>query len=321
MKFQELKKALNSGIDRFYIINGKDAFLRTKAQQMIEQKAVPTLQDINITRYNDDNYNLDLILSDLDAMPMMSENRIVVLKDLNLRSSNDVQLIQKKIEKKSLNNILVINDGNGLNWYKSLIKFATVVDCSPLDEFMLQKIALKGFQDNDVSIEAGALSLLIQYCNSDLNRITNEVNKLSNFVGKGGKVTKEVVSNTVHKDLEYNIFELSNAVAKKDSEEALQIVSYLLTQKESAQVLLMMLLSNFRRMFFATISKQTNAEIAQKLGVKEYSIKIAKDLARKFTPVKLKSILDFGGELDYKIKSGAMTAENAIYYFISNITL
>ena len=82
-----------------------------------------------------------------------------------------------------------------------------------------------------------------------------------------------------------------------------------------------MLLSNFRRMFFAAISKDTPATLAQKLGVKEYAIKVAKDLSRRFTPVKLKNILEFGAELDLKIKSGSMNAENALYYFITNITM
>ena len=321
MKFQELKKSLVGGVDNFYIINGKDAYLRTKAQQMIEDKAVVNLKDINITRYNDDNYNFDAILSDFDAMPMMDENRVVVLKDLNIRASSDISLIQKKIEKKQLHNILIINDGVGANWYKGISKFATIVDCAPLDEIMLQRIALKTFQDNQVMIEQDALRSLVQYCSFDLNKINNEVNKLSNYVSKNGKVTQKVVDEVVHKDLEFNIFELSDAVSKKDGEKALSIVNYLLTQKEQPQVLLMMLLSNFRRMFFAAISKQTNAELADKLGVKEYSIKIAKDLSRRFTPVKLKNILDFGGELDYKIKSGSMNAENALYYFITNITI
>lgn len=320
MKFQELKKSLSQNLDGFYIINGKDAYLRQKAQQMIENRAVSNLQDINITRYTDDNYNLDSVLSDLDAMPMMSENRVIVLKDLTIKSSTDANFLLKKIEnRKEYHNILIINDGMGQSWYKNLTKLATLVDCSPLDEVMLQKIALKGFQDNGVEVDIVALKLIIQYCNGDLTRINNEVNKLSNYVGKGGKVTKENVEEIVHKDLEFNVFELSNAVAQKDSKTALKIVSFLLTQKESPQVLLMMLLSNFRRMFFATISKETNAEIAKKLGVKEYSIKIAKDLAKRFTPIKLKNILDFGGELDYKIKSGSINAENALYYFITNI--
>ena len=322
MKFEELKRSLSQGIDSFYIINGKDGYLRQKAQEMIENKAVPTLKDINITRYNDDNYNLDAILSDLDAMPMMADNRVVVLKDITMRSTSDSAFILKKLEsKQKTNSILIINDGLGQNWFKNLTKYATIVDCSPLDEVMLRKIALKSFQDNQVNISIDALQALIQYCSADLLKINNEVNKLSNYVGQGGMVNKKVIDEIVHKDLEYNIFELSNAVSKQDANTALQIVKYLLTQKESPQVLLMMLLSNFRRMFFAVISKESTAEIANKLGVKEYAIKVAKDIGKRFTPIKLKKILDFGGELDYKIKAGEMNAENALYYFITNITL
>ncbi len=321
MKFVELKKSLNTKMFPFYIIKGKDVYLRNKAQEMIENKCVGSLKEINITRYNDENYNIESILTDLSAMPMMADYRVVVLKDINPKSNIDISAILKAIENKSTSNVLIISDAQDSNWYKNLTKYATIIDCDPLDELMLQKIALKSFQDSNVQIDATALKMLVEFCNLDLSRINNEVNKLCNYVGKNGLVNAGVVSDVVHKDLEYNIFELSNAVAKKDGVLALKIVQQLLMQKESAQVLLMMILSNFRRMFFAIISKNTPAELAKKLGVKEFAIKKAKEMARGFTPVRLKSILDFGAELDYKIKAGNITAENAIYFFITNITI
>lgn len=321
MKFSELKKELNNKVARFYIIKGDDAFLRTRAQQMIENRSVKTLEDLNITRYNDENYNIESILTDLSAMPMMSDFRVVVLKDLTVKSSNDIDAIHKLLDKKLTNNILIINDGINVNWYKPLMQDAVVVDCGALDETMLQRIALKDFQNNGVSINADALQNLIRFCNCDMGRISNEVNKLSNYVGKSNTVTNEIVKQLVTKDLEYNIFELSNAVAKKDGATAIGIVKHLLNQKESSQVLLMMILSNFRRMFFAVITKDSNAELAKKLGTKEYAIKIAKDLGKRFGAMRLKNILEFGAELDYKIKSGAMTADNALYFFITNISL
>ena len=321
MKFSELKKELNNRVDRFYIIKGKDAYLRTRAQQMIEHRCVKGLEDVNITRYNDENFNIESIITDMTAMPIMSDFRVVVLKDVNIKSSTDVTTIQKTLEKNISSNILIINDGTELNWYKPLLGLAIVVDCDTLDEIMLQRIALKGFQDNEVNINADALQNLVRFCNGDLGRINNEVNKLSNFVGKTNTITNEVIKQLVTKDLEYNVFELSNAVSKKDCATALNIVKQMLNQKESAQVLLMMILSNFRRMFYASISKETNLDLAKKLGTKEYAIKIAKDLGKRFGAMRLKSILEFGAELDYKIKSGGMTAENALYFFITHITM
>ena len=321
MKFEELKKSLNNQVLPFYIIKGKDAYLRSKAQEMIENKCVNSLKDINITRYNDENFNLESVLTDLSAMPMMADYRVIVLKDLNIKSATDTNAILKALQTKNQCNVLIISDSLESNWYKSLVSLATIIECDGLDELMLQKIALKTFQDNQVKIDAASLKMIVQFCNGDLSRINNEVNKLCNFVGEGGTVTPKIVNETVHKDLEYNIFELSNAVAKKDGELALSIVQQLLMQKESAQVLLMMILSNFRRMFFFIISKDTTLALSKKLGVKEFAVRKAKDMARSFTPVRLKSILDFGADLDYKIKSGNITAENAIYFFITNITI
>ena len=321
MKFGELKRELNNDTERLYILKGQDAFLRARAQEMIEKRYIKGLEDINITRYGEENYNIEAILTDMTAMPMMSDFRVVVIKDVNVKTQADIEAIHKVLQKNISSNILIVSDGIESNWYKTLASLGEIVDCDVLDEGMLQKITLKYFQDNGVDISLEALQKLVKYCSGDLGRINNEVNKLCNYVGQGGMVNTGVVDQLVTKDVEYNIFELSNAVSKKDGATALGIVKYLLNQKESAQVLLMMILSNFRRMFYAVISKETNIELAKKLGTKEYAIKIAKEMGKKFGALRLKSILEFGAELDYKIKSGAMTAENALYFFVTNIAI
>ena len=80
-------------------------------------------------------------------------------------------------------------------------------------------------------------------------------------------------------------------------------------------------MSSFRRLFYVSITKLPDKEIASLLGVKEYSVKISKRMALKFTPKKLKQILDIGGKIDFDVKNSKMDDKNALYYFVSNILL
>ena len=80
------------------------------------------------------------------------------------------------------------------------------------------------------------------------------------------------------------------------------------------------LISNqFRRLFYASISDLTNAELAGLLGVKEFAIMKARQLAKGFSKAQLKKICSLLEEMDYAVKSGAMLQTNALYLLVFNI--
>jgi len=321
MKFQDLKVSLQNGVLPVYLIQGKDAFLRNKAEEMIVNTAVPTLKDINVIIFNDENANIENIMTSGLSLPMMTDKKCIVLRDVILKAEKDIAVLLGLCKNPTPSTCLIIVDSNNNACYKEIAKYAMIVDCATLDAPMVQKIVINILSKFKVSIDITALNTLLAYCNLDLMRITNEAVKLASYVGENGIIKVDDVELLVHKDVEFSIFELGNAVSKGDGKKAINIITLLLEKKEQPQTLMMMIQSNFRRMFYTVSTKLNNKDIADLLGVKEYSIKVARETARNFTPVKLKSILDLGEELDYKIKAGLMSAENALYFFVTNLTI
>ncbi len=318
MKFQELKKSLANGLKNLYYIKGDDAFLRHKAQEMIENSAV-SLKDLNIVRFDDENANAFDIVNACQILPMMDKYRVVVVKG-GFKKADEIKPIIEYAKKPTTTTVLIVVDnGANPNLYKSYSSIAELVDCSKLDSALLSRLVLSELAPYKTKINSDAMESLLSICNFDFTRINNEVIKLANLVGTGETITKDDVLNNVAREIEYDIFELSNAVSVKQGAKALEIIKNLLERKESPQMLLMLIQSTFRRMFYAIGTKESNAEIASKLGVKEYSIKIARDQASRFTLSRLKSIIELGEKLDFDIKSGNMNDENALLYFITNI--
>ena len=317
MKFQELKKSLTK-LENVYFINGDDAFLRQKAVEMIENRAV-TLKDLNIIRFDDENTDIANIVIACRALPMMDEHKVVVCKDIAVKKQDDLKPLVEYARNPTPTTVLVVVDGAGANVYKKFAEVATVVDCSKLDANLLGRLVLSELAHFNCKINSDALSTLLSYCNFDYTRINNEIIKLASLIGGGGTITLNDVHNNVSREIDYDIFELSKAVSVKDGKTAIAIIKNLLDKKESPQMLLMLIQSNFRRMFYAINTKESNAEIASKLGVKEYSIKIAREQGQRFTPARLKKILDLGASLDYQIKAGQMNDENALLDFVANI--
>ena len=338
MKFQELKKNLEAdGLKNIYYILGSDAYLRQKATNMIIDRAV-TMRDLNVSTFTDENTDISNVVDACRSMAMMDKYRVVVLNDLVIKErkkskdkkeeegetadeesgGQDIQALTDYCKNPLSTTILIIIDSKNNATIKKLQKYAETIDCSPMDAIVLTKLVLNELKKYNCTINSDALSKLIEYCANDYTRINNEIIKLGNLL-TGGQVTLQDVEANVPREVEYVVFELTNALSNKDGKKAIEVVENLLTQKEPPQKLFMMIIANFRRMFFATVSKESNLDIANKLGVKEYSIKVAKEMGAKFTPAKLKKILDMGAELDYKIKFGQISDKIALYYYISNI--
>ena len=124
-----------------------------------------------------------------------------------------------------------------------------------------------------------------------------------------------MIENVVTKATEFTVFELTEALGKKDSDKALELVS--LMEKDNAT--LSLITNHFRRLFFIAISDSTNAELASLLGVKEYAIIKARDQIKNFSKMQLKKIYALLEKVDYFIKSGQMQALNALYYLVFSI--
>lgn len=317
MKFQELKKSLTS-IKNAYLVRGSDAFLRQKATDMIIDRSLK-FRDLNLSTFTDENTDISAILSACRSIPMMDERRVVLLRDIAVKKAEEVAPLVEYLRAPLGSTILIIVDSVVSAVYKKLEPLCELVDCSPLDKIMLSKLVANQLDKFGVRINNDALDALVDYCNSDYTRINNEVIKLGNMLGSGGLVTLQIVEQNVHREVEFDIFELGKAVSVKNGARAMEIINQLLIKKESPQVLLMMIVSNFRRMFYAISSKESNAAVAAKLGVKEYAIKVAREVGARFTPGQLKRTLDLGARLDYQIKAGEMNDKNALLNFVSNI--
>ncbi len=318
MKFQELKKSL-SNLYPAYLIRGSDAFLRQKSVDMLIQHTL-TQKELNLSVFNDENTDMSAILSALKSIPMLDKYRLVVLRDISVKKAEDVKPLLAYLKAPLESTILIIVDSNNVSAYKGIEPYCQIIDCSPLDEPMLAKLVATQLAALKVKINSDALHTLVEFCNNDYTRINNEVIKLGNMLDAGSLITKEIIMENVHREVEFDVFELGRAVSVKNGKRAMEIINQLLIQKESPQVLLMMILSNFRRMFYSMSSKESNAIVAQKLGVKEYAIKMAREVGSKFTLPQLKKVLDLGAALDLAIKSGDIAEKNALLYFVSNVS-
>lgn len=307
-----LKKRLAEGIARVYLVEGDDYYLFDRAYAMIKNACGITLEDFNINILDEESYSNDKLFAATELLPVIDERRLVVVKGGKLSEA----------EKKAMTNILlkipkttvvVVLDYN--KNFEFLKKDFVFVDANRMDKDLVKKLVNAYLAKIGKSISADALETLIESCNGYLTRIMNELNKLVCFDLDSEIISKDAVEKLVNKDTEFSVFELTEALSKKDGDKAIRLLKLM----EKEQGVFALISNQFRRLFYAAISDLTNLELAGLLGVKEFAIMKARQLAKGFSKAQLKKICSLLEEMDYAVKSGAMLQANALYLLVFNI--
>src|SRR6202035_1476381 len=144
------------------------------------------------------------------------------------------------------------------SFYKSLVKRAELQVFEKLDSSrggweeeateMVQARAKK----RKLQFDDNALELFVLLTGGDTREIENELEKVDLFLGKERAVNVDLVRELVPLTREGVIFDLSNAMAERDLELALELVRRLLDQGESAiGILLVAILPTVRNLLLA----------------------------------------------------------------------
>lgn len=307
-----LKKRLAEGIARVYLVEGDDYYLFDRAYAMIKDACNITLEDFNVNVFDEESYSNDKLFSATELMPVMDEKRLVVVKGGKLSEAEKKAMtnILLKIPKTTV--VIVLDYNKNFEFLKKDFVF---VDANRMDKELVKKLVNAYLAKIGKRIDSDALETLIESCNGYLTRIMNETNKLICYDLDSESISKIAVEKLVNKDTEFSVFELTEALSKKDGDKAIKLLKLM----EKDQGVFALISNQFRRLFYSAISDLTNSELAGLLGVKEFAIMKARQLAKGFSKAQLKKICSLLEEMDYAVKSGAMLQINALYLLVFNI--
>lgn len=304
-----LLQRLSKKIEPCYLIQGEDILLYDKALELIKNACHLELEEFNLIKFDDDNFKTDTVIDTLNTLPMGSEKKVVLLKNLTKIPEDFKKKLNAYLKSPQPTTCLVIFDFyNNFNFIIS-----EKVSAKRLDESSLSKIVGAELEKAGKAINADAISLLLSYCCDYYSLIFNELEKLK-YCDSDVITTKDIES-LVTKETEFSVFELSEALSKRNVEKAVELLSKMDKDTKTFSLIL----NHFRRMFFVAISKETDQELSKELSVKEFAVTKARALSKNFSKIQLKNIYELLSDVDFYIKNGQMQIENALFYLIFSI--
>ncbi len=320
MKFKDLKKSLTIKVEPIYLVSGEDAFFVERSYKLITDVCVKE-PDLNLTVFDGSALKdkPETLISALMSYPFMSDKRVVAVKEY-YPTSKELNELKGYFEDPLESTVFII-----LNSQKSETiakqKNVCFVDCSKGDYSLLSSWILNETKKAGVTIQQSAVNRLIDYCQSDMTKISGETEKLIAFALGGGEIREEDVFTICVKEEEFKLYEAVDHIAFKRYEKAYEVLTEMLQNAGDGQKLFSALYGYFRRLFYVSVSSLSLQEMAGALKVQEYAVKKAKEQSRSFSPKRLKEIIYKLGEYDAAFKSGSLLPQDAMWNGILNVLI
>lgn len=320
MKYVDFKKFTDeNGAQPIYLFEGEESYFRDKGEALLKARY---LQEATLDYAAFDGAGLkgdkirDLI-SAANSFPFISEKRVVKVSEFYPTEKDYETYLKEFFEDPSTDSILMIcNSQKSKTGSATLAKKpnVTYVDCSRSDEETVKRWIYLTCKKSGVYADGITCGKIANYCLLDMSRIATETEKLIGYCVAAGKdrITDETVEALVYADSEYKIYELANALSRKNYSEYMKIVKDLSVRGFNETAFLSALAAYFKGLYEAATCRGSDKEVALTLGIKEYAVKKNREQASKFTKEDLFRFYETTYGAISGIKCGDLTPSSAL---------
>ncbi|MDY6367672.1 MAG: DNA polymerase III subunit delta [Clostridia bacterium] len=313
MIFADFKRETESGKQyAVYLFEGEESFFFGRGVSYLKSKFL-TEENLNFASFSGD--DVEGVIASFSSLPFMSEKRITLVKEF-YPDAKVISELKGFLENPPTDGMLIVLNAKKSEALKKF-KSVAVIECDKLKPYEAAKWIKAKCAESGVKIGSAA-ELIAEYCLCDMLRIENETEKLIAMCD-GGEITEDVVKDSVYRDSDYEIFRMTDFIAKRQFTQAVTVVSEMLKKENAPNKLILSIYKYFRRLLHARISDLSDDELSRAYGVKPTAVPRIKEQAKKFSSKALKKAVDELADADYQIKSGLASADEKLWITVFGI--
>lgn len=300
---------VNQGPSAFLFI-GKDDYLKEEAIKKIERSILnASSRELDYKVFDAKTSESRDILEHISTLPFMASKRLAVVKNFEELSPEDIARIigYLKVSANSACLIMDTEDDSVLKDYPELSKYSVVSRFGELtdSQFHTRASQMLAATGRGKKIGRDAAMALKELYGSDLGSVSQELDKLSSFVGANTEISQDDIEKVSGRNLISSAFELTDAIELNDIKKALSIVSDLLLSGKKHYEIIGLLCWQMKRLFRARLlldKGMPEARIANavKIGMR-YQARFFKHLrSSSLAQIESKLVVLLESDLDIK---------------------
>ena len=311
----ELKSGKYSPV--YLLMGEEDYYIDTVSDWMEEHIVDPTLRDFDQTVVYGRDVDMKTVVGHCKRFPMMSPVHLVLVKEAQGIDKRLWEHLVPYLQQPSPQTVLVLCYRHGTldkrtAVYKAIAAAGVVYETPKVYDNQVPAWIKAEVATAGCAISDKAAMMLSEFLGTDLGKVANELSKLYPLVPQGGIIDERLVEQQVGISKDYNVFELQNAIGRRDPVMCNRIVNYFAAnpKKNPIQQVLPLLYSYFLKiMFYHQLENKSDA--AKVLGCAPVFVKDYALAANNYSLGKLASCIGYLYEADLRSKgvrnSGTVT--------------
>lgn len=323
----ELKKKI---IKPIYFLFGEDSFRINSTLSEIK-KAVEQIiaSDFDKETYSASNCNLADVISAAKTFPFGNGKKLIVVKNADefKYSASDENFINYILSPAEFTVLVFLYEGkigrSDVQPFKSLLQKNFLFHSAEIRGDLLIKWLIQIVEENNKHISRENATLLVDLVGENRNLLESQLEKIFEYLGDSKEITFHSIDALATKLKVYTIFNLFDAIDKKDNAAALKIAYNLL---DSSDLGLIGIVAMLNKHFSALLridelqkSNLTDAEKAKATGTHPIFYKYLVNAARLYGHKNIFKALKAIFNADVQIKSSSLDEKTILTILIAEI--
>lgn len=310
MNYKEIITSISKkDLKPIYFLMGDEPYYIDKISNEFSKKVLSTeQQEFNqIILYGKDT-TAEQIIAESKQFPFGAEKRMVIIKEG--QHLKNIEKLTPYLEKPQTNTILVIcYKGKSIDkrkkFGKKLKEKCVVFESKKLYNDKIPNWILNYINEHGFEIENNATAVLAEYLGANLSKITNELDKLMLVIKKEEIITTKIIEYHIGISKDYNVFELQNALGRRDVLKSNQIINYFAKNTKNHHIvpILSSLFSFFQKvMIYHFLENKSPKYAASELKVNPFFINQYQIAAKNYNKKQLFYIFEHLKKYDLRSK-------------------
>ena len=260
---RELKQAIKEGAPRrLYLFYGEEAFLREDCLELLKKAILPPgLEEFNLHAAQGKECSVDWIEQTVDCLPMISERTLVTVTDFDLFALGDeakARLIEILSNLPDYCCLVFVCD---LLAYKPpakdklaalLKKEGALVNFQRQEPRQLVGWICRQFEKAGKSVDSADAEYLIFLVGDLMHDLSAEIGKIAAYAAHP-RVTRADMDAVAIPKVEAVVFQMTDAMARKDFDRAASVLADLLHSREAPVMILSVMGKYFHQLYTARL--------------------------------------------------------------------
>lgn len=309
---------------QIYLLHGEERYLKKQYTDRLRQALCAEDDSMNTHFYNGKDVPIGEIIDLAETLPFLAPRRVIFISDSNLFKSGGEKMADY-LSAPNESTFFVFTESEvdkRSKLYKTVQSAGTVVEFSIQDENTLKRWIGGILNREGKKITENTVQLFLTKTGTDMENIQMELEKLICYCMDKEVITNEDVEAICTNRITNHIFDMINAIAGKQTKQALELYYDLLALKEPPMRILFLIARQCNMLLQVKELKQKGYDdksIASKIGVPPFVAGKYVAQASRFKTSQLKSAVKQCVEAEEAVKTGRMNDMMSVELLIVSV--